>query len=71
MPKWEYKILTVTTIKDPDDLDEMEKILNRLGDENWELISTIDDGDVMLFKRPCFNILPLGAKSRIQKEMDH
>ncbi len=66
MNKWEYRIFETKT----DDLDLLEIKLNQIGDENWELISTIDDGDILIFKRPCFNILPMTAKSRIEKDMN-
>ncbi len=45
IPNYEYKIIKL----DDEDLDLMEKKLNLLGKEAWNLISF--DGEIAIFKR--------------------
>lgn len=47
IPNWEYKIENL----DDDDLDILEKKLNLLGIEGWELVGPPDQDGVGIFKR--------------------
>lgn len=61
MPKFEYRteVLTSMVGRDKLQIDELEDVLRKLGDEGWELVTlTLDanlqgsrDGHVLVFKR--------------------
>ena len=51
MVKWEYKniYLKGTGFRNLTDLDQLDDLMNSLGAEGWELVSTIRKGQNLLF----------------------
>jgi len=53
MKKWEYKTHGYEMVSTLEQIHEFQKRLKELGDEGWELVSTIGDNSrLFIFKRP-------------------
>jgi hypothetical protein len=49
--RWEYRVLSVYSVKGADDYEDLVPAMNNLGKEGWECIGAPGDGTEFIFKR--------------------
>lgn len=62
---WEYYVFDM----DPDD-DDLEKELNKVGKDGWDICGIFPEDGIILFKRPSDGILPYTGSGTRRKRPD-